>query len=100
MATAEEGRRRPFPRRPDHSEQRPHRNFASLLHDHPLQHPILEDLHVDRALVGVDRRDDVAAMHGIPRVLVPLGQRSGDHIRAERRHPELTHGTASQLLRR
>lgn len=47
---------------------------------------------LDRALLRIDDRDDVAALDRIAGVPDPLDQRAGLHVGAERGHPEFSHG--------
>ena len=52
-----------------------------------------EDLDIDDALVGLDERHDVAALHGVAGLHLPRDERAGLHVRPERRHAEFTgHG--------
>ena len=53
--------------------------------------PVLEDLDLDVGFLGVHDRDDVAAVHRGTRLDEPLHHGAVLHVRAERRHEELTH---------
>jgi hypothetical protein len=51
----------------------------------------MEDLDLDRALLRLDHRNDVAAFESVARLLQPLDELAVVHVGAERGHAELAH---------
>ena len=72
-------------------EHGPDRHPRALRDEQLVDHAVLEDLDLDLGLARVDDRDDVAALDRVAGLDVPLEQRAGLHVGAERRHQELTH---------
>ena len=69
-------------------QQRQHRtdrHVGAWRHDQLAHRRRREDLDVDDALVGLDQRHDVAALHAVAGLHVPLDERAGVHVGAERR---------------
>ena len=69
-----------------------HRHPLAHRHQQLVDHPVLEDLHLDLRLAGVHQRDDVAPLDRVAGLDVPLEHRAGLHVGAERGHHEVTHG--------
>ena len=67
--------------------------FSPGLDEDLLDDAVHEDLDLDVRLVRLDLGDDVAAAHGVARLLVPLDERAGRHIGAKDRHQEFGHVT-------
>ena len=73
-------------------EDRAHRHLGLRLHQDLLDDPVLPDLDLDRALVGLDDGHDVAAHHAVARLHLPLDEGARLHVGAQGRHAEFSHG--------
>ncbi len=78
-------------RRAEDRQRRADRDHAAGGRDQLLDDGVLEGLDVHRGLLGVDHRDDVPAVHPVPRTDEPLEEGAFGHVRSERGHPELAH---------
>ena len=67
------------------------RNLFAFLHHEALQDAVLEHLDLDRAFLGLDHGDDIAALDRVARLDQPLEERAGLHVGAERGHAEFSH---------
>ena len=85
------GRSRGLPSSSHGRQHRAHRHSRPGLDQQLLQRPILENLDLDCALLGLDHGDDVAAMDLIAGFPQPFDQRARLHVGAQRRHGELAH---------
>ena len=57
-------------------------------HEQLADHAVVEDLDLDVGFVGLDHRDQVAAVHRVARLHEPFEQPPLGHVGAERRHAE------------
>ena len=73
-------------------QRRADRHLALELDQDLLDLAGLEDFDLDRAFLGLDHGDDVAALDPIAGLDQPFDQRAGFHVGAERGHAELDHG--------
>ncbi len=81
----------------DHRKRRSNRHLLADLDQNPVEDAGLESLDLDRALLGLDRGNHFAALDLIARLLHPLDQSAGIHVRAQRWHLEFAHRRSTCL---
>jgi hypothetical protein len=74
------------------SERRTHWHLAADVDQYSFDLPSFKNFDLDRSLLRLHHRDDIAAFHAIARLDHPFDKGARFHVGAERWHAEFRHG--------